>query len=52
MSELTKLWNGHAGHAWVEHQPVLDRMFEPFTQMLVEEADAKCVLEACMSLKQ
>jgi SAM-dependent methyltransferase len=31
------LWNGHAGHAWVEAQTVLDTMFEPFQQMLVDE---------------
>jgi SAM-dependent methyltransferase len=30
------LWNGPAGHAWVDHQPLLDRIFEPFTALLVE----------------
>jgi len=32
--EQTTLWNGASGHAWVEAQPVLDRMFEPFTAAL------------------
>jgi SAM-dependent methyltransferase len=34
------LWNGHAGHAWVEAQAVLDTMFEPFQQMLVDDLAA------------
>lgn len=28
-------WNGGAGRAWVEMRPVLDRVFEPFTALLV-----------------
>ena len=36
MNDQTKLWNGPSGDAWVAHQPVLDRMFEPFTKILVE----------------
>lgn len=35
MNDQAKLWNGPSGDAWVEHQPVLDRMFEPFTELLV-----------------
>ncbi|MBR0664018.1 class I SAM-dependent methyltransferase [Roseomonas hellenica] len=33
--EQTKLWNGPAGRAWVEVQPVLDQMFEPLEDLLV-----------------
>lgn len=36
MNDQAKLWNGPSGNAWVEHQPVLDRMFEPFTKILAE----------------
>lgn len=32
------LWNGPAGRAWVVLQEVLDRMFEPFAQVLLEAA--------------
>ena len=32
------LWNGEAGEAWVEAQALLDRMFQPFEEMLVEAA--------------
>lgn len=32
------LWNGPAGRAWVAMQEVLDRMLEPFEQVLVEAA--------------
>ena len=34
--EQTKLWNGRAGHAWVDAQAVLDGMFKPFEDLLVE----------------
>ena len=33
--EQTKLWNGPAGRAWVEAQPVLDQMFAPLEALLV-----------------
>ncbi len=29
------LWNGPAGHAWVEAQHILDRMFKPFEDVLI-----------------
>ncbi len=29
-------WNGHSGRAWVEAQEVLDQMFKPFEDLLVE----------------
>ncbi|MGN2254169.1 class I SAM-dependent methyltransferase [Frateuria sp. GZRe12] len=32
------LWNGPAGRAWVAMQEVLDRMFEPFAQVLLDAA--------------
>lgn len=33
-------WNGPAGHAWVEGQAVLEEMFRPFEEMLVEAVSA------------
>ena len=30
------LWNGTAGHAWVDAQDLLDRLFQPFERLLVE----------------
>jgi SAM-dependent methyltransferase len=35
-SDQVALWNGVAGHAWVEAQEVLDRMFKPFENLLTE----------------
>jgi SAM-dependent methyltransferase len=34
------IWNGDAGHAWVEAQDLLDGMFKPFEDMLVEAVEA------------
>ncbi len=34
--EMTELWNGTAGQAWVDAQQVLDDMFRPFEELLVE----------------
>lgn len=34
--EQTKLWNGPAGRGWVEAQAVLDQMFRPFEDLLIE----------------
>jgi SAM-dependent methyltransferase len=39
--EQTKLWNGHAGHAWVDAQEALDRMFKPFEDLIVEAVTAR-----------
>jgi ubiquinone/menaquinone biosynthesis C-methylase UbiE len=36
----TTLWNGPAGRAWVETQEVLDQMFKPFEDLLVEAVSA------------
>ncbi|HWX66875.1 MAG TPA: class I SAM-dependent methyltransferase [Rhodanobacter sp.] len=36
----TALWNGHAGRAWVDAQEVLDQMFKPFEDLLVEAVRA------------
>lgn len=30
------LWNGSAGRAWVEAQTMLDRLFQPFQELLLE----------------
>ena len=34
--EQTRHWNGPAGRAWVEAQELLDQMFKPFEDLLVE----------------
>ncbi|WP_305632108.1 class I SAM-dependent methyltransferase [Methyloversatilis sp.] len=34
----TALWNGPAGQAWVQAQPMLDAMFAPFSDLLVGHA--------------
>lgn len=34
--EQARLWNGAAGNAWVENQALLDQMFTPFEDLLVE----------------
>lgn len=35
--EQARLWNGSAGHAWVDAQKTLDRMFQPFADRLVQD---------------
>jgi SAM-dependent methyltransferase len=35
------LWNGEAGHAWVEAQALLDRMFKPIEDLLVAAVVAR-----------
>ncbi|MDF3832970.1 class I SAM-dependent methyltransferase [Cupriavidus basilensis] len=39
-NEQTALWNGHAGRAWVDAQALLDQMFKPFEELLVEAVRA------------
>jgi ubiquinone/menaquinone biosynthesis C-methylase UbiE len=39
--EQMALWNGAAAHAWIEAQGMLDGMFEPFEDRLVEAAAAQ-----------
>jgi ubiquinone/menaquinone biosynthesis C-methylase UbiE len=39
--EQTRLWNGLAGRAWVETQELLDQMFKPFEDLLVEAVSAE-----------
>jgi SAM-dependent methyltransferase len=34
--EQAALWNGRSGRAWVEAQELLDQMFKPFEELLVE----------------
>ena len=38
--EQAKLWNGSAGCAWVEAQALLDRILQPFEDVLVEAVSA------------
>ncbi|MDI1480141.1 class I SAM-dependent methyltransferase [Polyangium sp. y55x31] len=40
-NEQATLWNGLAGRAWVEAQELLDQMFEPFADLLVEAVSAR-----------
>lgn len=35
-NEQSALWNGLGGRAWVEAQELLDRMFQPFEELLVQ----------------
>jgi SAM-dependent methyltransferase len=41
--EQEKLWNGVAGRAWVEAQELLDQLFKPFEDLLVEAVSAGSV---------
>jgi SAM-dependent methyltransferase len=38
-NEQTALWNGRAGRAWVDAQPLLDRLLQPFEDELVGALD-------------
>jgi SAM-dependent methyltransferase len=38
--EQTTLWNGTAGRAWVDNRDVLERLFQPLEQLLVDAVDA------------
>ncbi|REE97427.1 class I SAM-dependent methyltransferase [Thermomonospora umbrina] len=38
--EQTARWNGRAGNAWIDAQEVLDALFEPFANLLVEALPA------------
>ena len=38
--DQAKLWNGHAGRAWVEAQATTDQMLAPFRELLVEAVTA------------
>jgi SAM-dependent methyltransferase len=44
-SEQAKLWNGVAGRAWVELQALLDHVFKPFEDRLLEAlgANGRCI---------
>lgn len=39
-SQQTALWNGAAGRAWVDGQPLLDELYSPFETLLVEAMTA------------
>src|SRR5689334_15404422 len=43
--EQAALWNGVAGHAWVDVQEMLDRMFQPFEDLLVDSVSGNRVLD-------
>jgi SAM-dependent methyltransferase len=45
MTEQTALWNGRAGQAWVEAQAMLDELFRPFEELLVEAVRGSRVLD-------
>ena len=36
-TEQARLWNGDAGHAWVETQQLVEQMFQPIATMLVRD---------------
>jgi SAM-dependent methyltransferase len=38
--DQAKLWNGHAGKAWVQAQDILDQMLRPFENALLDKARA------------
>ena len=40
-SEMSALWNGTGGNAWVDLAPVLDQMFRGFETMLADAAAAR-----------
>jgi SAM-dependent methyltransferase len=40
-SDNAQLWNGPAGHAWVDAQETLDRLFKPFEDLLAEAVSAR-----------
>jgi SAM-dependent methyltransferase len=39
-NEQITLWNGPAGHAWVEAQGLLDHLFKPFEDLIIERISA------------
>jgi SAM-dependent methyltransferase len=39
--EQARLWNGSAGRAWVDTQATLERLFQPFEDLLAEAASAR-----------
>ena len=39
--EQTNMWNGAAGCAWVDEAALLDRIYQPFEDLLVEAAAAR-----------
>jgi SAM-dependent methyltransferase len=43
-NEQAALWNGWAGHAWVEAQRLLDQVFKPLEDCLVEAVSAGSAL--------
>lgn len=41
--EQTKFWNGVGGDAWIDLQALLNQMFKPFTDLLIEASSARLV---------
>ena len=40
-NEQAELWNGSSGRAWVDTQPLLDQVLQPFEDMLVDAVRAR-----------
>lgn len=34
--QQSDIWNGPAGQSWVQHQPLMDRLLQPFADLLIE----------------
>src|SRR5579871_6018726 len=43
MTDPIKYWNGIGGRAWVDLQSVIDDVFQPFTDLLLESCAADSV---------
>jgi SAM-dependent methyltransferase len=46
LCEQSALWNGAAGRAWVESQELLDQVFRPFEDLLVDAVSAESAVRS------